>query len=113
MPDTLVIGLGGVGAHVVRRLEERLAGEAGPESGAPPVRPPDLLVIDTDRTVAPAGPGALLLSTTAAVLDAAYRTPDRFRAQWLNREVIRGRTFQENGTQGCRMLGRFLLLLPE
>src|SRR5687767_9573813 len=105
MPATLVIGIGGVGSHTCRRLYERLGGILAPgasgppgvwgEGGAPDL--PELLTLDTDRTAVPA-PGAaggvpsVLLTTTTAVLDAAYRAPERFHGEWLNREILRGRT---------------------
>ncbi len=108
MPDTLILGLGGAGAHVCRRLQERLATEPLREAA------PDLLVVDTDRGASQAlGSGGLFLGANAAVLDAAYRQPERFRAEWLDREILRDRRLHERGVEGNRMLGRFLLLLPE
>lgn len=120
MPVTLVIGVGGVGAVTCRRLSERLAGTLAPggspadgELAAAPL--PELLILDTDRAVAQnaGGVGSLLLTANTAMLDAAYRAPDRFHAEWINREVLRGRGALERGTGGSRMLGRFLLLLPD
>ncbi|MCC2671901.1 MAG: hypothetical protein K0Q72_4372, partial [Armatimonadetes bacterium] len=119
-PETLVIGLGGLGGHVVRRLQERLTAGRSPlaalPSGATPSGPaaPELLAIDTDRTVSQGlGDRGILLTTSAAVVDAAYRQPERFHAEWLQRDVLRSRPFVEQGTNGSRMMGRFLFLLPE
>lgn len=109
--ETLVVGLGGTGARACLRLRERLEA-AGPGAA----RRPLLLAVDTDRAVTAAGPEGLLLSTTAAVLDAAYRQPERFHAGWLDREALRGTRFAagaEAGVHGSRPLARFLLLLPE
>jgi hypothetical protein len=119
-----VIGLGGAGTYVCRRLQERIAanpmpapapnGGPGPHAAPRPASPPEILALDTDRSLAQALPErGLLLTTNAAVLDAAYRQPERFHAEWLNRDILRGRAFVEQGTAGGRMLGRFLLLLPE
>ena len=110
MSDTLVVGLGGVGVATCRRLIERLQGLGGRDFGGEI----DLLLMDTDRTVLGAeGDRALFLTASAAVLDAAYRNPERFQSEWLNPEVLRGRRSIESGTQCSRGLGRFLLLLPE
>lgn len=107
MPETFVIGLGGIGARVCRRLGERVS--ANPDSEGV-----SLLVIDSDRlTQAPSGGQAVTLGATAAVLDAAYRGPERFHAEWIDPEALRGRGTTDEGTGGSRMLGRFLLLLPE
>lgn len=118
--ETLVIGLGGVGCQVVRRLQERLSALSSPlaalpaRAGGTETRLPELLAVDTDRSVLHGlNDRGLLLSTSAAVLDAAYRQPDRFHAEWMQREVLRSRPFVEQGVAGARMLGRFLLLLPE
>jgi tubulin-like protein/AAA domain-containing protein len=92
----------------------------------------ELLLLDTDRTILPpaedggrepdnppAAPTSgvpqrtLILTTSLAVLDAAYRSPERFHAEWMDLEVLHNRPSTEMGTRGSRMLGRFLLLLPE
>src|SRR5688572_1020652 len=113
MPETLVIGLGAAGVQVCRRLAERIA--SNPGAGAP-----SLLWVDTDqeRLQAPqdltAGAevkkDAVFLTATAALMDAAYRSPERFHAEWIDPEVLRGRGSVQEGTGGSRMLGRFLLL---
>jgi hypothetical protein len=112
MSDTLVIGIGAIGGYVARRLEERTP---APPPGAPETAPrPELLWLDTDRTTGQTvGPRALVTTTNAAVIDAAYRAPERFHAGWIDREVLRGQTLAQPGSQGSRMLARFLLLLPE
>lgn len=107
MPDTLVIGLGGIGARVLRRLQDRVS-SSDTESHV------SLLVIDSDRvTHAPTGGQSVSLTATAAVIDAAYRTPERFHAEWIEPNVLHGRRTTEDGTDGSRMLGRFLFLLPD
>lgn len=116
MAETLIIGLGGAGTYVCRRLHERLlpefTGPANTEQAR--VRPPSFLVMDTDRSTGiQTGERTLLLTASPAVLDTAYRSPERFHAEWADPEVLRGRSSLENGTGGSRMLGRFLLLLPE
>ncbi len=121
--DTLVIGVGGVGGAVCRRLLERLPAVVGAGVSSmqgddaalaqAQIRAPEVLVIDTDRAALHGlGERGLMLTTTAAMFDAAYRTPDRFRAEWMNRDLLRAR-FTEQGTGGSRMLGRFLFLLPD
>ncbi|MFN3652320.1 MAG: tubulin-like doman-containing protein [Armatimonadota bacterium] len=110
MSETLVIGVGGVGVEVARRLRERL-GAAALEAGGGEVR---FLLLDTDRTAAEASGGeTVVLTATAALLDAAYRAPERFHAEWVERDVLRGAGNVEQGARGSRMLGRFLFLLPE
>lgn len=107
MPETLIIGVGGCGARVCHRLAERVA--ANPDTSGP-----SIFILDTDPATASAGgPPVLTLGATAAVLDAAYRGPERFHAQWVDPEVLRGRGTTDEGTEGSRMLGRFLLLLPD
>jgi hypothetical protein len=106
MPD-LVIGIGGAGREVCRRLALRL-GSLAPEEGG--LDRPALMCVDTDRT---AGDGCLALTASAAVLDAAARSPERFRAEWLDPEVLRGRGSVEDGARGSRMLARLLFLLPD
>ncbi len=116
MPDTLVIGLGGAGATVCRRLLERIipAFDSPVPAFGRGVRPPDVLVLDTDRGTGQVfGDRSLVLTANTAVLDAAYRTPERFHAEWIDRRILRGRGSLEQGTRGQRMLGRFLFLLPE
>jgi len=119
-PESMVIGVGGAGCHVVRRLGERLTAMKSPLAALPAgggrvgPRAPTLLAVDTDRTVQQVhGERGVLLTTNTAVLDAAYRQPDRFNAGWLQRDALRVRPFVEQGTYANRMLGRFLLLLPE
>ncbi|HEU4754643.1 MAG TPA: tubulin-like doman-containing protein, partial [Armatimonadota bacterium] len=109
MPD-LILGVGGAGAEVCRRLAERLD-EASPDAllAAAAGQRPEIMQLDTDRSTDP----DVTLTATAAVLDAAYRAPERFAAEWIQPEVLRGRGSVEEGTAGSRMLGRFLLLLPE
>jgi len=111
MPDTLIVGVGGAGIHACRRLAERLAESAVPGSAAPPSV--QFLLLDTDRAEAAGTGDVVTLTTTAAVLDAAYRAPERFHAEWLAPEVLRSGGSLERGAAGSRMLGRFLLLLPE
>lgn len=113
MPESLIIGVGGAGAVTCRRLAERIASLQG--AGRP-----EILVLDTDQAIAevwpPPGSGAAgpaLLTASAAMLDTVYRSPERFHAEWINPEVLRGRGSAVSGTRGNRMLGRFLLLLPE
>ena len=113
MPETLVLGLGGVGARVCLRLRERLEALPTGTPDAPAGARPEVLAVDTDRAVSAHAEGGLLLTTTAAVLDAAYRQPDRFHAEWLNRETLRERRYNEAGSEGRRSFARFLLLLPE
>ncbi len=121
MPDTLIIGLGGAGSYVCRRLVERIQASFGHTAqghqatpDGQPLVPPTFLVLDTDRSSGiTTGERSILLTTNTAMLDAAYRAPDRFHAEWMDREVLRGRTQVDSGTGGSRMLGRFLLLLPE
>ncbi len=110
-PETLVIGVGGAGAHVCKRLAERVQASF---AGGAPAGAPSFLTIDSDRAASllPAD-RTVYLTANAAILDAAYRAPDRFRAEWIDRDVLRGRGSLEQGTGGYRMLGRFLLLLPE
>ena len=110
MRDTLIIGAGGAGVQVCRRLGERLS--ALPEGLRSSL--PEILAVDTDRSSGQGmGAQAITLSATAAVMDAALRAPERYHAEWMDREVLRGRTTTEQGTGGARMVGRFLLLLPE
>lgn len=110
MPETLIIGVGGAGIQVCRRLGERLT--ALPEGLQDSL--PEILAVDTDRSTGQGmGAQAVTLSATAAVMDAALRAPERYHAEWMDREVLRGRTSTEQGTGGARMVGRFLLLLPE
>ena len=111
MTETLVIGLGGVGIHACRRFLDRTAGSVPRGAGT---SEPQILLLDTDRSVESLpGKRGLWLTASASVLDAAYRNPERFQAEWLNREVVRGQRSVEAGARGNRMLGRFLLLLPE
>jgi len=105
MPDTLVIGLGGAGTRVCRRLAERAAAHTGPE--------PDLLLLDTDAASLAGAPECVHLTASAAMLDAAYRAPERFHSAWCAPEVLRDRGALTAGAEGSRMLGRFLLLLPD
>jgi rubrerythrin len=105
MRDTLVIGLGGAGIGVCRRLAERAAAHAG--------APPELLLLDTDAASLAEGGNCVHLTASAAMLDAAYRAPERFHAEWCAPEVLRERGALTAGAQGSRMLGRFLLLLPD
>ncbi|MBM3460119.1 MAG: hypothetical protein FJX77_16490, partial [Armatimonadetes bacterium] len=111
MSDTLIIGLGGAGIHACRRFVDRLSAS---EAQSTALDPPDLLLLDTDRSVEsiPGGRG-LFLTASAALLDTVYRDPARFQAEWMHPEVIRSRKSVEQGTGGRRMLGRLLLLLPE
>lgn len=122
--DWLVIGSGGVGGAICRRLLERLPAVVGAGVSSmqgddvaleqAQIRAPEVLVIDTDRSALKGlDERGLMLTTTAAMLDAAHRTPERFRAEWMNRDLLRSRPFAEQGTGGSRMLGRFMFLLPD
>ena len=115
MENWLICGIGGVGEQVCRRVADRLGALPGRHPGSDNAH---FLTIDTHRgpeeELADAtGLPRVFLGATAAVLDAAYRSPERFGAEWIDRDILRRRGTLETGTHGSRMLARFLLFLPE
>ena len=110
MHKTLIIGLGGVGAEVCARIATR-GREGGKEMAE---RAPRLLLFDVAESLEePLAGQTVRLTAAPALLDAVWREPARYQAEWIDRDAVRDVGSLGKGVKGNRMLGRLMLLLPD